>query len=88
MSRRLAMLFASLSLIFTPLFSAPAGAQESRRRWDRLCQIRKEKFDLILPAVMRENQIDMWIVVQKEGHNDPLYVHGQHRLLHLYGPRW
>ncbi len=73
MSHRLSMSFVSLSLIFTQLFSGPADAQESRRRWDRLCQIRKEKFDLILPAVMRENQIDMWIVVQKEGHNDPLY---------------
>lgn len=50
-----------------------ATGQESRRRWDRMCQIRKEKFDLILPAAMRENNIDMWIVTQKEGHNDPLY---------------
>ncbi len=38
-----------------------------------MCQIRKEKFDLILPEAMRENGIDMWIVMQKEGHNDPLY---------------
>ena len=50
-----------------------ATAQEARRRWERLCQIREEKFDRILPEVMRENQIDMWIVAQKEGHNDPMY---------------
>ena len=24
-------------------------------RWDRMCQIRKEKFDHILPEAMREN---------------------------------
>ncbi len=53
----------------------PLEGQEARRRWDRLCQIRQEKFDRILPEVMRENQIDMWIVAQKEGHNDPMYEH-------------
>lgn len=55
------------------LVAVATEAQESRRRWDRLCQIRKEKFDLILPEAMRENDIDMWIVLQKEGHYDPLY---------------
>jgi Xaa-Pro aminopeptidase len=43
-----------------------------RIRWDRMCQIRREKFDHILPEAMRENGIDMWIVAQKEGHDDPL----------------
>ncbi len=55
------------------LVTAPAAAQESRGRWERVCQIRQEKFDRILPEVLRENQIDMWIVAQKEGHADPLY---------------
>jgi Xaa-Pro aminopeptidase len=45
---------------------------EAKVRWDRLCQMRKEKFDYILPEAMRENGIDMWIVAQKEGHDDPL----------------
>ena len=48
-------------------------AQEARRRWERMAQIRQEKFDLILPEAMRENQIDMWITVMREGHLDPLY---------------
>jgi len=51
------------------------GAQshlEARNRWERLCTIRREKFDRILPEAMRENQIDMWIVAMKEGHYDPL----------------
>jgi Xaa-Pro aminopeptidase len=51
------------------------AGQEARRRWERLCQIRQEKFDRILPEVMRENAVDMWIVAQKEGHNDPMYEH-------------
>ena len=45
---------------------------EVKIRWDRMCQIRKEKFDHILPEAMRENGIDMWIVAQKEGNDDPL----------------
>jgi Xaa-Pro aminopeptidase len=48
-------------------------AQEARLRWDRMCQIRKEKFEVILPDAMRENGIDMWITVQKEGNYSPLY---------------
>jgi len=48
-------------------------AQEARKRWERMAQIRREKFDLVLPEVMKENEIDMWIVMMKEGHLDPLY---------------
>ncbi|MDM7955694.1 M24 family metallopeptidase [Blastomonas sp.] len=51
--------------------SAPADAQEARQRWEQLCQIRKDKLDLVLPEAMRENDIDMWIVASREGHDDP-----------------
>ena len=50
-----------------------ASAQEARRRWERMAQIRRDKFDLVLPEAMRENDIDMWIVMMKEGLHDPLY---------------
>ncbi|MEZ4416848.1 MAG: M24 family metallopeptidase [Gemmatimonadota bacterium] len=46
--------------------------QEARRRWERMAQIRRDKFDLVLPEAMRENGIDMWITVVKEGRPDPL----------------
>ena len=49
-------------------------ASEARFRWERLNLIRKEKFDIILPKVMRENQIDMWIHVMREGNPDPLML--------------
>ncbi len=55
---------------------APAAAQshlESYNRWARLCEMRREKFDRILPEAMRENGIDMWIVAMREGHHDPLW---------------
>lgn len=48
-------------------------ANEARARWERKCQIRKDKFDLVLPQAMRDNGIDMWIVMIKEGLQDPLY---------------
>ena len=55
------------------LFAWPSSAQEARRRWERMCQIRQEKFDLILPGAMRGNGIDMWITVIREGDYGPLY---------------
>lgn len=48
-------------------------SQEAHRRWRKMNQIRNDKFDLILPEVMRENNIDMWIVMNREGSFDPLY---------------
>jgi len=45
---------------------------EAQRRWERMNQIRQEKFDLVLPEVMRENNVDMWITVNREGLEDPL----------------
>ena len=47
-----------------------ALAQEGRARSSQYVeennQIRRDKFDLILPQVMRENDIDMWIHVVRE----------------------
>jgi Xaa-Pro aminopeptidase len=71
MYRSLVLTTLTLLLVF-PTFSE-AGGQEARRRWERMCQIRKDKFDLILPEVMRENGIDMWITTVREGDYGPLY---------------
>ena len=59
----LAMLFLSTSLI----------SQEAMRRWRKMNQIRNDKFDMILPEVMKENEVDMWIIMNREGNFDPLY---------------
>ena len=69
--RRTTLLFAVLALT-SALPAVPADAQEARRRWERMAEIRREKFDLVLPEVMGENRIDMWITVVKEGLPDPL----------------
>ncbi|HEX2446302.1 MAG TPA: M24 family metallopeptidase [Vicinamibacterales bacterium] len=64
---------AAALLLFMNLWATPSPAQEARRRWEQMCQIRKDKFDLVLPQAMRDNGIDMWLVMMKEGHYDPLY---------------
>jgi Xaa-Pro aminopeptidase len=55
------------------LVAIDAQPQEARRRWEMMAQIRRDKFDQVLPEAMRENGIDMWITVMKEGYADPLY---------------
>lgn len=65
------MKFASLLLLIA--FSLNTTAQEAHRRWRKMNQIRNDKFDLVLPEVMRENNIDMWIIANREGNFDPLY---------------
>ena len=65
-----ALLLAALGALLLP---SDGASQEARRRWERQCQIRAEKFDLVLPQAMRANGIDMWITVMREGLHDPLY---------------
>ena len=70
------LLPAALALAASLFTALPAEAQshlEARNRWARLCEMRREKFDRILPEAMRENGIDMWIVAMREGHHDPLW---------------
>ncbi len=73
MKRTLAPVFILVTVLGTA--SAPAGVpQGARARWELRSQILREKLDLVLPAVMRERGIDMWITMMKEGRPDPLAV--------------
>lgn len=63
------LVYASLLLLPGP---TPAEAGEARDRWQQMNQMRRDKFDLVLPEVMRENEVDMWIVGRREGYDDPL----------------
>lgn len=62
------LLLLSLSFLFSNIH-----AQEAHRRWRKMNTIRADKFNLILPEVMRENKVEMWIVTNREGNYDPLY---------------
>ena len=66
---KVGMTFLLISLFLT----MDAFGQEAFRRWRKMNQIRNDKFDLVLPEVMRENDIDMWIIMNREGRFDPLY---------------
>ena len=67
-------LLLAAALLLTGFSAAsPSEGQEARRRWERMCQIRAEKFDLVLPKAMQDNDLDMWIVVMREGLLDPLW---------------
>lgn len=73
MIARKTTLIKAFSLLFILIISADAFSQEAMRRWRKMNQIRNDKFDLVLPEVMRENGIDMWIIMNREGNFDPLY---------------
>ncbi len=60
--------------LFVFLICIQTFGQEAMRRWRKLNQVRQDKFDLVLPEVMRENNISMWIVTNREGNLDPLYT--------------
>jgi Xaa-Pro aminopeptidase len=64
-------IIASLSILLFLAGLAHAGG-EAQKRWELMNQMRQEKFDLVLPEVMRENDIEMWITVNREGFDDPL----------------
>ena len=67
MRTRLALI---LALLLCPAVALAEG--EAERRWHLMNQIRKDKFDLVLPEVMLENGVEMWITVVREGLDDPL----------------
>jgi Xaa-Pro aminopeptidase len=60
------------AMVIQAVCGATSSAQEARRRFDEQCLMRQQKFERILPQVMRENHIDMWIVAEREGHYDPM----------------
>ena len=56
-----------------PALATTAGSPSARARWERQCQIRKDKFEHILPGALRDHGVDMWIVMQRENTFDPMY---------------
>ncbi|HSG91861.1 MAG TPA: M24 family metallopeptidase [Pseudomonadales bacterium] len=70
MARSLTLMLCAALLL--PVALVAHGKGEAQRRWEMMNQIRQEKFDLILPEVMLENGVEMWITVNREGSDDPL----------------
>ena len=62
------MLIASSSYAQSAEVTAKAGGEI-------IHLIRREKLDLILPGAMRDNNVDMWIHVTRDGDPDPMAQH-------------
>ena len=76
MRRRHRLIAFGLLLLGAPAVSGAVEAptrREAQRRFQMGCQIRSDKFNYVLPEVMRENKVDMWIVTLQEQAYDPLY---------------
>jgi Xaa-Pro aminopeptidase len=63
-----------VALLLVAALSPGSASQEARARWDRLNQIRRDKFDLVLPAVMREHEVDMWITMVREANTGSFWT--------------
>jgi len=68
------MVLGLFSAATVPWASAMSGQQEQEddEVAELIHQIRRDKFDIVLPQIMREHKIDMWIHVLREGTIDPM----------------
>ncbi len=62
-------------IIFSNIGHAEVVSQSAWASADILHLIRREKLDLILPDAMRDNDVDMWIHVIRDGDADPMALH-------------
>jgi Xaa-Pro aminopeptidase len=62
----------SLLLLVVALLTTNAEAGNGQSEWLKSCKIRSDKFDYVLPDAMRDNNIDMWIVIDKGRGTEPL----------------
>ena len=60
-------------LVLIAIFLPTALAGEAHDDWRINCMIRKDKFRYVLPQAMRNNDIDMWIVIDKGRGTEPLF---------------
>lgn len=81
--RRLALCAAVRGLVLASLFAFGAGAAVQTSQATDILDIRdqaalqngwlKTRFETLLPALMRREKIDLWIVICREHNEDPLY---------------
>jgi len=62
----------TLCCIFILVQGFHAQTKEKDEIKELMNQIRRDKYDITLPQIMREHKIDMWIHVLREGNPDPL----------------
>jgi Xaa-Pro dipeptidase len=70
--RRIGILVVVSVMCAASVSDAQIESQTSISGGEALREIRNNKLDLILPGAMRDNKVDMWIHVTREGDPDPL----------------
>ncbi len=68
--RTIVFLVSSMFTVSTVQAQLPARTPQTDVEALRL--MRNDKLDLILPGAMRDNDVDMWIHVTRDGDPDPL----------------
>lgn len=71
MTLRVALILISVMLT-TPVISVELLGHTSKSGGEILRLMRNDKLDLILPGAMRDNNVDMWIHVTRQGDPDPM----------------
>ncbi len=62
------MIFLIPAMLAVPFANTQAQKEDDLKEWNK--QIRRQKFDLVLPQAMKKTNIDMWIHVIREGDTD------------------
>lgn len=57
-----------------PLFAAPPAVLPERARPDAVNAMLRDRLDTLLPRLMREAGIDMWLIINREYAEDPVYL--------------
>lgn len=72
-ARRRGVTLLAMLTFAAPLFSQPAVLPE-RARPAAVNAMLKDRLDNLLPSLMRETGIDMWLVINREYAEDPVYL--------------
>ena len=70
MLRRLSLLL----LLAIPVFAAPPAVLPERARPEAVNGMLRDRLDTLLPKLMRETGIDMWVIINREYVEDPVYL--------------
>ena len=77
--KRAAYLFFVLALPIVAFIALPSGAAPpavlpERARVDAVNAMLKDRLDNLLPRLMRESGIDLWVIINREYAEDPVYL--------------
>ena len=62
------------ALLTLPVFADPPAVLPERARPDAVNAMLKDRLDNLLPRLMRESGIDLWLIINREYAEDPVYL--------------